>query len=291
MSEIRRDALVSVEWLAAHLHDTDLRVLDATYKMPGAVPDAATSYAEGHIPGSGFFDIDTIADKSSTLPHMLPPPAQFAAQLGALGIGDRHRVIVYDGSGVIGAARAWWMLRAFGHEAVAVLDGGLPAWMAAGRPLTTVLPGHPPEHFTARPRPELVRDRAAILANLGHQSAQVLDARSAARFRGEAAEPWPGRRSGRIPGSFNLDHTMLVDPATRLWRSDDEIAALVADAGIDANRPVITSCGSGITACAVALGLHLIGARDVAVYDGSWAEWGLPGALPVATGQRGTAAL
>lgn len=283
------EALVSADWLAAHLHDSGLRILDASYKMPGVTPTAAESYAAGHIPGSSFFDIDAISDKTSNLPHMLPSPQQFGTQTGALGIANHHHVIVYDSAGLIGAARAWWMFRAFGHENVAVLDGGLPAWIAAGHPVTDAAPGVNAVAFAARYRSDLVRDKAQLLANLGTQHEQVLDARSAARFRGEVAEPWPGRRSGRIPGSFNLDHATLVDPATKRWISAEAIADRATEAGIDINRPVVASCGSGITACVLALGLHLIGAGPVAVYDGSWAEWGLPGPLPIAIGTRGAA--
>ena len=286
MPYARPEALVSAGWLAAHLDDPRVRVLDATYKMPGVTPDAAESYAAGHIRGSAFFDIDAISDKASALPHMLPPADQFAAQVGALGVGDGERVIVYDGSGLIGAARAWWMFRVFGHDNVAVLDGGLPAWIAAGNALTTLVPPVTAKTFTPQYRTELVRSQRDVLANLGTQGEQVLDARSAARFNGEAVEPWPGRRSGRIPGSFNLEHTDLVDTTTKLWRSRSAVAERFTASGIDPRRPVITSCGSGITACVLALGLHLIGAEQVAVYDGSWAEWGLPGQLPIAVGVR-----
>lgn len=286
MPYARPEALVSAGWLAAHLDDPRVRVIDATYKMPEVTPGAADSYAAGHIRGSVFFDIDAISDKASALPHMLPPADQFATQVGALGIGDHERVIIYDSTGLIGAARAWWMSRVFGHDDVAVLDGGLPAWIAAGNALTTVVPPVTATSFTARYRTELVRSKHDVLANLGTQGEQVLDARNATRFKGEAVEPWPGRRSGRIPGSFNLDHTDLVDAATKLWRSRSAIAERVAASGIDAGRPIVTSCGSGITACVLALGLHLIGADQVAVYDGSWAEWGLPGPLPIAAGAR-----
>ncbi len=289
MAYAHPEALVSADWLAAHLHDSGIRLLDATYKMPGVTPAAAESYAAGHIPGSVFFDIDAISDKTSNLPHMLPSPQQFAAQAGALGIANHHHVIVYDSTGLIGAARAWWMFRAFGHDNVAVLDGGLPAWIAAGHTVTDAAPPVSAAAFAARYRSDLVRGKAQVLANLGTQQEQVLDARSAARFRGEATEPWPGRRSGRIPGSFNLDHTNLVDPTTKRWISAEAIADSATEAGIDITRPIIASCGSGITACVLSLGLHLIGAGPVAVYDGSWAEWGLPGSLPIAIGTRGAA--
>jgi thiosulfate/3-mercaptopyruvate sulfurtransferase len=280
------EALVSAAWLSAHLDDPAVKIVDATYKMPGIAPTAAESYAAGHIPGSVFFDSDAISDKSSSLPHMLPPASQFASQVGALGIGDDHRVIVYDGTGVNGAARAWWMFRVFGHDNVAVLDGGLPAWIAAGQSVDAQISAVTPASFTPRHHPERVRSKEDVRANLGLQAEQLLDARSAARFRGEAVEPWPGRRSGHIPGSFNLDHTLLVDPSSKLWKSADEVASLVAGSGIDPGRAIVTSCGSGITACVLALGLYLIGVEDVAVYDGSWAEWGLPEGPSIATGIR-----
>jgi thiosulfate/3-mercaptopyruvate sulfurtransferase len=277
-------SLVSTEWLAAHLTDPGLKLVDATYKMPGVTPTAAESYASGHIAGGVFFDIDAISDKTSSLPHMLPAPAQFAAQVGTLGIGNQTLVILYDSTGLIGAARAWWMFRVFGHDDVAILNGGLPAWLAQGLEVTTEVPPVTPARFEPHFRSQLVRSRDAMLGNLGTQIEQVLDARSGARFRGEAAEPWPGRRSGRIPGSFNLDHSLLIDPAAKQWRSAAEVRDLVDRANIDTKRPIVTSCGSGITACVLAFALHLIGVDEVAVYDGSWAEWGLPGELPVATG-------
>ena len=279
-------ALVSCDSLASHIDDPSLRVVDATYKMPGIAPDAAESYAAGHILGSVFFDIDAISDKTSPLPHMLPSPEQFAAQVGALGIADHHRVIIYDSTGLIGAARAWWMFRAFGHDNVAILDGGLPAWIAQGKPITASASSIASVHFTPKYRPHLIRNKTEVLANIGTQIEQLLDARSAARFRGETPEPWQGRRSGRVPGSFNLDHSLLTDPTTKLWRSCEEVGELFNQSGIDATRPIVTSCGSGITACVLAFALYLIGIESVAVYDGSWAEWGLPGDLPVVTGER-----
>lgn len=284
MTYAHPESLVSVDWLSAHRDDPDLRIVDASYKMPGVMPTAPEDYAAAHLPGAVFFDIDAISDPASPLPHMLPDPGSFAAKLGALGLGDQHRIILYDRSGVIGAARVWWSLRVFGHDAVAVLDGGASAWIAAGLPMTAELPRIKPAHFTPRVRPALVRNKDQILENLASRAAQLLDARAPARFRGEAAEPWPGRRSGRIPGSFNLDHTQLLDPNTKRWKPAEELNALFESAGVTLDRPIFTSCGSGITACVLALGLHLIGAREVAVYDGSWAEWGLPGPLPIETG-------
>jgi len=279
-------SLVSASWLATHLDDPDIRIVDASYKMPGVTPTATDDYDMAHLPGAVFFDIDAISDKTSSLPHMLPTAEDFATKVGALGLGDQHRVIVYDGSGIIGAARVWWSFRAFGHTNVQVLDGGLPAWRNAGLPLTRDRPVVTPAAFTAKLDPRWVRGKDQILANLDSQDEQLLDARAYPRFRGEASEPWPGRRSGRIPGSLNLDHTLLIDPETKLWKPNEELHRLFEDASVSLDRPVITSCGSGITACVLALGLHLVGATDVAVYDGSWAEWGLPGSLPIATGHH-----
>jgi thiosulfate/3-mercaptopyruvate sulfurtransferase len=214
---------------------------------------------------------------------MLPTEAEFAAKLGALGLGDEHRIILYDAGGILGAARVWWSLRAFGHTNAAILDGGLKSWHAAGLPVTREIPSPAPARFTARFDPSRIRDSAQLLANIDSRSEQVLDARAASRFEGAAAEPWPGRRSGHIPGSLNLDHTRLVGP-TGTVKPAETLVSLFAEAGIDPARPVVTSCGSGITASVLAFGLHLVGHDDVAVYDGSWAEWGLPGPLPVETG-------
>jgi thiosulfate/3-mercaptopyruvate sulfurtransferase len=281
------EALVSSQWLARHSDDPHVRILDASFKMPGIAPTAAEDYAAAHVPGAAFFDIDAIADHSSSLPHMLPGEAAFAAAMGELGVGDEDLAVVYDSAGLVGAARAWWMLRAFGHDKVTILDGGLPKWRAENHPVTA-MPAPPRRaSFTARFDPALVRDKALLLANLAGGAEQVLDARAADRFEGRAAEPWPGRRSGHIPGSRNLPYPLLTDPADRTLLPAEELEHRFREAGVDRGRPVVCSCGSGITACVLAFGLHLLGRTDVAVYDGSWAEWGLPGETPIATGPAG----
>ncbi|HEY7991889.1 MAG TPA: 3-mercaptopyruvate sulfurtransferase [Stellaceae bacterium] len=279
------EALVSTEWLVAHLGDADLRVVDGSFKMPGVTPLAIDDYRARHIPGAVYFDIDRIADHRSTLPHMLPGEAAFAASMSELGIGDSDMVVVYDAAGLVSAARAWWMLRAFGHKRVAILDGGLPKWLSEGRPVTTDIPTPTPRPYNARFNPALVRTKAALLANLTSKREQVLDARTKERYEGAAPEPWPGRRPGRIPGSLNLPYGNLTDPRSKTFLPAAELQKQFDAAGATRDKPVVTSCGSGVTACVLAFGLYLTGRDDVAVYDGSWAEWGLPGDTPVATGK------
>jgi thiosulfate/3-mercaptopyruvate sulfurtransferase len=278
------EALVGTEWLAAHLDDPHIRVLDASFTLPGITPSARENYDRGHIPGAEFFDIDDIAAPGTSLPHMIPSADLFAQKIGALGVGDDDKVVIYDSAGLSSAGRAWWMLRLFGHHDVALLDGGLPKWRAEGRPLTTAVPNASPRRFTGRFDPALVRDKAALVANLATQREQVVDARAAGRFDGSSAEIRPGLRSGHIPESRNLPYDRLTDPATRQLKSAEALAALFRDTGVALDRPIVTSCGSGVTACALAFALHLIGHPATAVYDGSWSEWGLPGDTPVETG-------
>jgi thiosulfate/3-mercaptopyruvate sulfurtransferase len=284
MSYAHPEALVETEWLAAHLDDPHIRVVDASFKLPGITPTAREDYDRGHIPGAVFFDIDDIAEPGTNLPHMIPPPELFARKMEALGIGDDDRVVVYDSAGLSSAGRAWWMLRLFGHPNVALLDGGLPKWKAEGRPLETAVPNPPPRNFTARFDPALVRDKQAVLANLSARREQVVDARAAGRFTGIAEETRPGLRRGHIPGSHNLPYDRITDPQTHRLRPADELSGLFREAGVALDRPIIASCGSGVTACALAFALHLIGHPGAAVYDGSWSEWGLPGDTPVETG-------
>jgi thiosulfate/3-mercaptopyruvate sulfurtransferase len=276
------ESLVSTEWLARNLTLPDLRIVDATYYLPMQNKNAKAEYLERHIPGAIFFDIDDISDTTSTLPHMLPPPEKFASRVRRLGIGDGNRIVVYDAQGMMSAARVWWMFRIFGAREVAILDGGLPKWLAEGRPVDDGQVLLQERHFTARLDNTQVRNKDQVARNIDSKREQVLDARTAGRFHATEPEIWPGRRSGHIPGAHNLPYGQLLKP-DMTFKDADTMRALYEGAGIDLKKPVVTSCGSGITACVLAFGLHLIGHRDVAVYDGSWAEWGLPGDTPVAT--------
>lgn len=269
----RASALVTTEWLARNLGRRDVRVVDGSWHMPHLQRDARAEFAQAHIPGAVFFDIDAIADRGTALPHMLPRASEFARAVGHLGIGSRDRVVVYDTRGVVSAARVWWTFRVFGHAKIFVLDGGLPRWRAEGRPVEAGAPTPKPRRFTARLRRGLVRDLAGMRQNLKTRKAQVLDARSRGRFAGTEPEPRAGLRAGHIPGSLNL-------PYDELYQKDGTLlpAAAIREklegAGVDLARPVITSCGSGVTASVLALGCHVVGRPDVAVYDGSWTEWG-----------------
>ena len=284
MPYARPEALVGTDWLAAHLADPHVRIADASFKLPGITPTARQDYDQGHIPGAVFFDIDDICEPGTSLPHMIPSPDLFAQKIGALGIGDGDRVVAYDSAGLSSAGRAWWMLRLFGHHNVAILDGGLPKWRSDGRPVDAAVPSPPQRRFTARFDPSLVRAKRALIENLTTRGDQVIDARAAARFEGAAPEARPGLRGGHIPGSRNVPYELVTDPRTRQLKSADELARLFREAGVALDRPMVTSCGSGVTACALAFALHLIGHPGAAVYDGSWSEWGLPGDTPIETG-------
>lgn len=277
------DAVVSSEWLATRLGEPDLRVVDGSWHMPQARRDPAREFAEAHLPGAVFFDIDGIADTARGLPHMLPSPDVFARAVGALGIADGDRVVVYDSRGVVSAARVWWTFRAFGHDAVAVLDGGLPKWRAEGRPVASGAARPTERRFTPRFRPGLVRDVGHMKANLGTRREQVLDARSRGRFAGTEPEPRAGLRGGHIPDSLSLPYDTLYAADGTLLPPAALREALVAS-GLDLKRPIVTTCGSGITASVLALALHQVGRDDVAVYDGSWTEWASRQDTPADTG-------
>ncbi len=280
MSLAANSPLVSTEWLATHLDAPDVRIIDASWYLPTAQRDPKREYEAAHIPSAMFFDIDEIADTKSAYPHMLPAPEKFSSRVRAMGIGDGTRVIIYDGAGIFSAPRVWWMFRVMGFADVAVLDGGLKKWKAEGRPLNDERPRPSPRHFTARRNAPLVRDLSAMLHNLDTCSEQVVDARSGPRFRATEAEPRPGLAGGHIPGSCNLPSSQLVNGDGTL-KSHDELVRLFDDAGVDLKRPIITTCGSGVSACILALGLAMLGRDQVSVYDGSWAEWGAVKGLPI----------
>ena len=275
--------LVSTEWLQAHLKDPDLRILDGSYYLPQMGRDPRAEYDIAHIPNARFFDIDDVADHGSDLPHMVPPVEKFMSRMRAMGVGDGHQIVVYDGMGLFSAARVWWLFKLMGQNNIAVLDGGLPKWQAEGRPIEDMSPVIRDRHMTVRRQNHMVKDvtQVSVAAKLGDY--EIVDARPPGRFRGEDPEPRPGLRLGHIPGSKNVCFKDLLN-ADQTLKNNDEIRQSFESAGVDLNKPIITTCGSGVTAAVLSLGLERIGKTDHSLYDGSWSEWGMFPTVPVATG-------
>ncbi|MGY8677597.1 3-mercaptopyruvate sulfurtransferase [Bradyrhizobium sp. UFLA05-153] len=278
------DPLVSTEWLAAHINDANVKVLDATFKLPGVLPLPKDDYLAAHLPGAVFFDVDAVSDHSNPLPHMFPSAEQFGRDVGSLGIGNADTVVIYDAGGWVAAPRAWWMFLSYGHSNVRILNGGLKKWRAEGRPVEGGEVKPKPATFKASYDPKRVRSMQQLIANVESRAEQVIDARPAERFEGRAAEPRPGIRSGHIPGARNVPYAQLFDAATGEMKPLDDLRAAFTGGGVKLDAPIVTSCGSGVSAGVLTLALYRLGVTDTALYDGSWSEWGQEGGPAIATG-------
>jgi len=276
--------LVSTQWLAAHLKDPDLRVLDASWYLPGSERDPFAEYQRAHIPGARFFDLDDVSDHRSDLPHMVPPVEKFMSRMRAIGVGDGHQIVVYDGSGLFSAPRVWWLFKLMGQMDIAVLDGGFPKWQAEGLPVEDLPPILRDRHMMVRRQNHMVKDVTQVSAASKLGESEIVDARSPGRFYGTDPEPRPGLRAGHIPGSKNVFYKDLLK-ADDTMKSPEEMRQVFVEAGVDLDKPVITSCGSGVTAAILSLGLTRMGKTDHSLYDGSWTEWGMFPTLPIATGK------
>jgi len=276
MEYVNPAALVSTSWLEQHMSSPEISIVDATYYLPNDERNAAKNYALRHIPGAVFFNIDEICDSTVDLPHMLPSPEKFSSRVGKLGLGNRNRIVVYDSSGgFMAACRVWWMFRIFGHMDVAVLDGGLPKWNHEKRPINKVEARPQEQYFSAKINCNMVKNVSQMLENIERKKFQVVDARSPRRYCGEDLEPRPTEKVGHIPGSVNVPFTVLLNPRKHFtFKSADEIQAAFDEVGLNVNKSIAVSCGSGVTAAVITFALYLIGNDEVAVYDGSWAEWG-----------------
>lgn len=277
------DSLVSTEWLANEMGASDLRIVDATVHLPDTGRDAAAEYQSGHIPGAVFMNLAGLMDVAAPIENTMPSAAQFASRMQSLGLGDGSRIVLYDDSAVKSSARAWFMLRRFGANTVALLDGGLAKWKAEGRPLAQGTNTLRQRHFTVWSDDRRLRSKEQVQANIASESEQLLDARGAARFTGAQPDPRPGIAPGHIPGSLNLPYSELFN-ADGTWKDKASLRAIYEEAGIDLSKPVVTTCGSGITACVLLFGMHLLGKHDVALYDGSWTEWGADPGTPKTIG-------
>lgn len=278
------DPLVSTEWLAAHLGDPKIKIIDATFKMPGILPLPKDDYLASHLPGAVFFDVDAVSDHSNPLPHMFPTAEQFGRDVGGLGIGNDDTVVLYDSGGWVAAPRVWWMFLSFGHQNVRILNGGLKKWRAEGRKVESGQVTSKPATFKAAFDPSYTRNVGQMVANLESRAEQVLDARANDRYQGKVPEPRPGLRSGHIPGSLSVPYNQLFDASTGAMKPLEELRAVFVGTGVNLDAPIVTSCGSGVSALVLTLALYRLGVRGSALYDGSWSEWGMQGGPPVATG-------